>query len=119
MEKREGGVDERRLACWIGKSILIKGDVVASGDLVIDGQVEGTIDLGDHNLTIGSGAQVTADLVAKSVTISGKVKGNVTGMSKVELKATGSVEGDVTAPKFVMDEGASISGKIDTGPRQK
>jgi cytoskeletal protein CcmA (bactofilin family) len=119
MEKREGGMDERRLACWIGKSILIKGDVVSSGDLVIDGIVEGTIDLGDHSLTIGPGAAVTADLVAKSVTISGKVKGNVTGMSRVELKATGSVEGDVTAPRFVMDEGASISGKIDTGPRQK
>jgi cytoskeletal protein CcmA (bactofilin family) len=40
-------------------------------------------------------------------------------MAKVELKATGSVEGDVTAPKFVMDDGASISGKIDTGPRPK
>jgi cytoskeletal protein CcmA (bactofilin family) len=119
MEKREGGFDERRLACWIGKSILIKGDVVASGDLVIDGQVVGTIDLGDHSLTIGSGASVTADLLAKTVTISGKVKGNVTGMSRVELKATGSVEGDVTAPKFVMDDGASISGKIDTGPRPK
>ena len=119
MEKREGAVDERRLACWIGKSILIKGDVVSSGDLVIDGQVEGTIDLGDHSLTIGPGAAVTADLVAKMVTISGKVKGNVTGISKVELKATGSIEGDVTAPTFVMDDGASISGKIDTGPRPK
>lgn len=117
MEKREGAVDERRLACWIGKSILIRGDVVSSGDLVIDGQVEGTIDLGDHSLTIGPGASVTADLLAKTVTISGKVKGNVTGMTRVELKATGSIEGDVTAPKFVMDEGASISGKVDTGSR--
>lgn len=119
MEKREGERDERRLACWISKSILIRGDVVSSGDLVIDGNVEGTIDLGDHSLTIGPGATVTADLVAKTVTISGKVKGNVTGMSRVELKATGSVEGDVTAPKFVMDEGASISGKVNTGSRPK
>ncbi len=113
--KREG--DERRLASWIGKSILIKGEVVSSGDLIIDGQVEGTIDLGDHSLTIGSGAAVTAHLVAKTVTISGKVKGNVTGLAKVELKATGSVEGDVTAPKFLMDDGASIRGKVDTGRR--
>ncbi len=114
--KREG--DERRLASWIGKSILIKGDVVSSGDLIIDGQVQGTIELGDHSLTIGPGAGVVADLVAKTVTISGKVKGNVTGLARVELRSTGSVEGDVTAPAFVMDDGAAISGKVDTGSRR-
>jgi len=118
MEEKRQGTDERRLASWIGKSILIKGEVVSSGDLVIDGKVEGTIELGDHSLIIGPGAGVVAHLVAKSVTISGTVKGNVTGLAKVELKATASVEGDVRAPKFVMDDGASLSGKVDTGNRK-
>lgn len=111
--------EERRRANWIGGSITVKGDVVSTGDLVIDGQVQGTIELGDHELTIGETASVVADLSAKSVVISGKVKGNVLGMGRVELKRTANVEGDVTAPKFVMEDGASISGRIDTGDRKR
>jgi cytoskeletal protein CcmA (bactofilin family) len=107
--------DERRKAAWIGGSILVKGDVVSTEDLVIDGQVQGTIELGNHSLTIGQGASVVADLVAKSVTISGKVQGNVIGAARVELKATATVDGDITAPAFVMEDGAALSGKVDTG----
>jgi cytoskeletal protein CcmA (bactofilin family) len=115
----ERRAEERRRANWIGGSISVRGDVVSSGDLIIDGQVHGTIELGDHELTIGETAEVVADLSAKSVVISGRVKGNVLGMGRVELKKTASVEGDVTAPKFMMEEGASISGKIDTGDRKR
>ena len=110
--------EERRKAAWIGGSILVKGDVVSSEDLVIDGQVQGTIELGDHSLTIGSGAAVVADLAAKTVTISGTVKGNVMGSAKVELKATAKVEGDISSPKFAMEEGATLSGKVDTGAKK-
>jgi cytoskeletal protein CcmA (bactofilin family) len=112
-------MDERRMASLIRKSISIKGDVVSSGDLVIDGQVSGTIELGDHSLTIGSTAAVTADLVAKIVTVSGKVKGNVMGVAKVELKSGGSIEGDVTAPAFAMEEGASLAGKVDAHGKRR
>ena len=112
MDDKRQGPDERRLASWIGKSILIKGDVVSSGDLVIDGEIQGTIELGDHSLTIGSTASVVANLSAKTVIISGAVKGNVTGLAKVEVKATGSVEGDIQAPKLVMDDGAKLRGKV-------
>ena len=111
-------MEERRKSAWIGGSILVKGDVVSTEDLVIDGQVQGTIELGDHSLTIGPGAAIVADLVARTITISGKVQGNVMGSSKVELKATAKVEGDISAPKFVMDDGAHLSGKVDTGPKK-
>jgi len=110
--------EERRKASWIGESILVKGDVVSTGDLVIDGQVQGTIELGNHSLTIGNGASVVADLVANTVSISGKVKGNVIGATKVELKSTAKVEGDISAPKFVMEDGAALSGKVDTGAKK-
>jgi cytoskeletal protein CcmA (bactofilin family) len=113
-----GMADERRKAAWIGGSILVKGDVVSTEDLVIDGQVQGTIELGDHSLIIGQGASVVADLVAKSVTISGQVKGNVIGAATVELKSTAEVEGDITAPKFLMEDGAALSGKVDTGSKK-
>src|SRR5690348_18507232 len=111
--------EERRKAAWIGGSIIVKGDVVSTKDLVIDGQVQGTIELGDHSLTIGQAAAVTADLVAKMVTISGKVNGNVISTGKVELKSTAKVEGDINAPKFVMEDGAALSGKVDTGAKKK
>ena len=104
---------ERRQSAWIGHLILVRGEVVAKGDLVIDGQVEGTIELGDHNLNIGEGASVVANLTAKNVTISGSVTGNVTGNASVVLQATGSVEGDVTAPRFIMEDGAILRGKVD------
>jgi cytoskeletal protein CcmA (bactofilin family) len=110
--------EERRSRAWIGGSILVKGDVVSTEDLVIDGQVQGTIELGDHSLTIGSGAAVVADLVAKNITISGQLKGDVVGSGRVELKSSAKVEGDISAPKFVMEEGATLSGKVDTGSKK-
>ena len=111
--------DERRKAAWISGAIVVKGDVVSNEDLVIDGQIHGSIELGDHSLTIGQGATVVADLAAKSVTISGTVKGNVMGSGKVELKSTAKVEGDISSPKFVMEDGAGLSGKVDTGSKKK
>lgn len=115
--KRDG--EERRKAAWIGKSVLVRGDVVSTGDLIIDGKVEGTIELGDHSLTIGEGAAVVANLVAGSVTISGEVKGNVTGNASVELLATGTVMGDIKAPKFIMEDGAFLLGKVDAAGTRK
>ncbi len=111
-------MEERRRASWISGSILVRGDVVSTEDLVIDGKVEGTIELGDHSLVIGPGAVVVADLSAKVVTVSGSVVGNVLGAARVELKATASIEGDVTAPTFVMEEGATLKGKVFTGDKK-
>ncbi len=71
------GATERRMAAWVGKALLIQGKVTSTENLTIDGRVEGTIDLGDHSLTIGSGASVQADLVAQSIIISGEVAGDV------------------------------------------
>ena len=111
-------MEERRKSAWIGSSVIVTGDVNSTEDLVIDGQVNGTIKIGNHNLTIGQSATVVANLDAKSVTISGKVTGNVISAGKVELKPTASVEGDITAPNLVMEDGAHLSGKVDTGPKK-
>ena len=107
-------LDERRVAAWIGKSVFVRGDVVCSGDLTIDGKFEGTIEVGDHGLTIGVDATIKADLVAKTITIDGTVIGNVTAREKLDLRATGSVEGDVRAHRFVMADGAVLRGRVET-----
>ena len=106
--------DERRLAAWIGKSVVVRGDVICSENLTIDGQVEGTIEVGDHGLTIGVGASIKADLIAKTITIGGAITGNVTARERVELRATGSVDGDIVTPRFAMADGAMLRGRVAT-----
>ena len=114
LSERRAVADERRVAAWIGKAVVVTGHVVCCEDLTIDGRVEGTIELGDHSLTIGVGARVKADLVAKNITISGTVTGNVLATDRVELQATGSVDGDISAPLFAMADGAVLIGRVDT-----
>ena len=111
-------VDERRVSAWIGTALVVHGKVISSQDLTIDGKVEGTIELGDHGLTIGSGAEIKADLVAQTITISGAVTGNVTATSVVDLRSTGSVDGDITTPRLIMADGAVIKGKVDANRKK-
>jgi cytoskeletal protein CcmA (bactofilin family) len=106
-------LDERRMRAWIGKSLVVQGKVISTEDLTIDGRVEGTIELGDHSLTIGPGAAIRADLIAQKIIISGEVTGNILASAIVDLRATGSVDGDIVTPRLVMAEGATISGKVD------
>jgi cytoskeletal protein CcmA (bactofilin family) len=109
---------ERRVAAWVGKALRVEGRIISAEDLTIDGAVEGSIELGNHSLTIGAGAAVTADLTAKIITISGSVTGSVRATEMVDLRATGSVDGDISAPRFVMAEGATARGKIEAGVRK-
>jgi cytoskeletal protein CcmA (bactofilin family) len=95
----------------------MKGDVICSQDLTIDGVVEGTIEVGQHSLIIGVGASIKADLVGRVVTIGGSITGNVTATEKIDLKATGSIQGDVRTPRFAMAEGAIVRGYVETGNR--
>jgi cytoskeletal protein CcmA (bactofilin family) len=106
-------LDERRMRAWIGKSLVVQGKVISTEDLTINGRVEGTIELGDHSLTIGEGAAIQADLVAQRIIISGAVTGNILASAIVELRATGTVDGDIVTPRLVMADGATIRGKVD------
>ncbi len=85
------------LPARIGKSIVISGEVKGSEDLIVDGRVEGTVNLSESKLTIGPDANVAADLSAKDVLILGQVKGNVVASGRVEMRAGCSVEGDIRA----------------------
>ena len=107
--------NERRTLAWIGKAVRVEGKVVSAEDLTIDGDVQGSIELGSHTLTIGPDARIKADVLAKTVTISGKVHGNVKAVEKVDLRSTGSVEGDIVTPRFAMADGATVLGKVQAG----
>ncbi len=96
----------------IGKSISIKGDLTGNEDLVIEGKVEGKVELPNNQLTIGANGQVKAEINAKGVIVIGRVAGNVRGTERVEIQATGVVEGDVAAPRLLIAEGAVVNGSI-------
>lgn len=103
-----------RLIMNLGTSIVIKGDLIASEDLTLYGRMEGSITLhGGHTLTIGRHADIRAAIDAKAVVIQGAVTGNVTAKEKVEIQTTGSVAGDVHAPRLAIADGASLRGKVD------
>jgi cytoskeletal protein CcmA (bactofilin family) len=106
---------ERRVAAWIGKAVRVEGKVISAEDLTIDGDVDGAIELGDHNLTVGAGSVIKADLAAKNITISGTVVGNVKASERVVLREAGSVTGDIITPRFLMVDGATVSGKVAAG----
>jgi len=97
----------------IGQSIHIKGELTGNEDLTIEGKVEGKVLLKDHNLTIGANGKITAEIQAKTVMVVGEVVGNITADDKVEVAATGSLRGDIVAPRVVLADGAEFKGSID------
>jgi cytoskeletal protein CcmA (bactofilin family) len=97
----------------IGKSVVIKGELSGSEDLYLDGQVEGSIDLRNHSLTVGPNGNVKANVSAKGVIIQGKLDGSVNASDRVELRQTAVVTGDVTTQRISIEEGAFLKGKVD------
>jgi cytoskeletal protein CcmA (bactofilin family) len=97
----------------IGKTVVIRGELKGSEDLVVDGQLEGTILLSEGRLTIGPTANVAADLTAREVLILGRLQGNIVASGRVELRAGSVVEGDVRALRLAVEENAVFRGKVD------
>ena len=97
----------------IGKSVHIKGELTGSEDLTIEGRVEGQITLKNHTVRVGESGHIKAEIHAKSVLISGEVVGNVTADDKISVARTGSVEGDITAPRVILEDGSQFQGRID------
>lgn len=97
----------------IGPSITIHGDVVGEEDLLINGTLEGTINLKDNNLIVGEQGKVIADIVGRSATVEGEVRGEIRGSERVVVKRTGRVNGDIRAPRVVLEDGCRFKGSID------
>jgi cytoskeletal protein CcmA (bactofilin family) len=96
----------------------IEGELRGREDLVIDGSVEGKIIVAGHQLTVGENGQVNADIQdASSVVVQGKLVGNVTAEHRIEIGSTGSILGNIRAPRVALVEGARFKGSIDMDPR--
>jgi cytoskeletal protein CcmA (bactofilin family) len=96
----------------IGKSVLIKGELSGSEDLYLDGEVEGSVELKQHSLTVGPHGQARANLNAREVIIHGKVDGNVSGEERVELKKSAVVVGDISTQRILIEDGAFFKARL-------
>lgn len=97
----------------IGKSVSIKGELSGSEDIYIDGHVEGSVQLGEGNLTVGPNGRVHANIVARNVTIGGNLDGNIQASERTELRKTAVVNGDVQTRRIAIEEGAFFKGKLE------
>lgn len=91
----------------------MKGEICGDGDLLIDGSVEGLIQLDERKLTVGATAKLTADIVAGEVVVYGSVQGNIRATDRIEIKKEGSVNGDLITPQIMIEDGAYFKGSIE------
>ncbi len=97
----------------IGKSVMVKGQISGSEDLYIDGEVEGTVELRDNNITVGPNGRLNANVHAKDIVVLGRVKGNVRATERLEIRKSGSLVGDIITARVVIEDGAYFKGSID------
>jgi cytoskeletal protein CcmA (bactofilin family) len=99
----------------IGKSVTIRGELSGNEDLYMDGDIEGTIRLSDHALTIGPNAKVLADIHVKDIVVFGSVTGNLNATGRVDIRNSAVVTGDISSGRLSIEENATIKGKISLG----
>jgi len=107
------GATVDRATARLGSSLHVKGEISGNEDLLIDGSVEGLIQLDERKLTVGATAKVTADIIAREVVVYGTVKGNLRAKDRIEIKKDGSVNGDLTTARIMIEDGAYFKGSIE------
>jgi cytoskeletal protein CcmA (bactofilin family) len=103
------GTSGSRGVARLGASLHVKGEITGKED----GSVEGLISLEDCKLTVGSSAKLTADIVAREIVVFGNVKGNLRARDRIEIKKDGSVNGDLTTARIMIEDGAYFKGAIE------
>lgn len=107
------GATADRATARLGPSLHIKGEISGSEDLLLEGSVEGLVQLDERKLTVGATAKVTADIIAREVVVYGTVKGNLRAKDRIEIKKDGSVNGDLTTARIMIEDGAYFKGSIE------
>jgi len=100
-------------AAVLGKSVIVKGQIYGREDLTIDGEVEGTVELQEHRLTIGPNGKVMATIKAREVVVLGTVHGNVETRDKIQIRKDAKLVGDIRTARIEIEDGAYFKGNID------
>jgi cytoskeletal protein CcmA (bactofilin family) len=97
----------------LGKSVIVKGQIYSREDLTIDGEVEGTVELQEHRLTVGPNGKVTASVKAREIVVLGTIHGNVETSDKIDIRKEAKLVGDIKTARVVIEDGAYFKGNID------
>jgi len=97
----------------LGKSVILKGQIYGREDVTIDGEVEGTVELQEHRLTVGPTGKVVATIKAREIVVLGTVQGNIETREKIEIRKDAKVVGDIRTARIVIEDGAFFKGSID------
>ncbi len=97
----------------IGKSVIVKGQIFSREDLTIDGEVEGTVELQEHRLTVGPNGKVMASVKAREIIVLGTIHGNVETTDKIDIRKEAKLVGDIKTARIVIEDGAYFKGNID------
>jgi cytoskeletal protein CcmA (bactofilin family) len=103
-------------AAVLTRGIRIKGELTGKADLLIDGDVDGSIRLGDSRLTVGQAGHIKADIEAAEIVVRGMVEGDLRGRERVVLGSSSHVVGDLEAPRIAIEDGARFNGRVEMGP---
>src|SRR5437660_5054260 len=105
--------ESARGAASIGKSVTIKGQISSREDLIVDGEIEGAIELNDHRLTVGPNGRVRAGIKAREIVVLGSIEGNVEALDKIDIRKDAKLIGDIKTARIVIEDGAYFKGSID------
>ena len=101
----------------LSSDVEIKGNLKFSGELTLEGKLEGEIS-SDGVLHLGETGTVNGNLSVNSVIVRGKINGNVVAKDKIEIKSKAEVFGDIRAAKLVIEEGVTFVGKTEVNPNK-
>jgi len=97
----------------LGKSVAVKGQILSREDLTIDGEVEGTVEMQEHRLTIGPNGKVRASVKAREVIVLGMLHGNVETGDRIDIRKEAKLVGDIKTARIVIEDGAYFKGNVD------
>jgi cytoskeletal protein CcmA (bactofilin family) len=100
-------------AASIGKSVTVKGQIFSREDLIVDGEIEGAIELNDHQLTVGPNGRVRAGIKAREIVVLGSIDGNVEAVDKIDIRKDAKLVGDIKTARIIIEDGAYFKGSID------
>lgn len=104
---------ENRGPAVIGKSVMIKGQIFSREDLTIDGEIDGSVELHEHRLTVGPNGKLQAGVKAREVVVLGTIHGNVEASDKIDIRKDARLVGDIKTARIVIEDGAYFKGSID------
>jgi cytoskeletal protein CcmA (bactofilin family) len=97
----------------LGRTIRVKGELRAFEDITIEGHVDGPLFCENFAVVLGASAHVRGDVLARDITVFGRVNGQLIATDVVDVRADATVTGQVTSKRFILDQGAYFAGRVE------